>query len=161
MQMEIVQMHRKLLTLGIIATSLLSSVSFSAEAGTMTKDKDGNLIVSENSFSRNKIKCHSQWMQISYGGELKADSGYMVEYAYLGKEQPIFLNITESISELVDEAHNMKDLVLKCLPSEEKVGIFAPSQSDEIEPLYIMVLKDARVINGYNLSGHDKTAIDE
>ncbi len=127
----------------------------------MVKAASGEHVVSESSFTRNKLKCDDQWIQVLLGGALSANTGYVVEYAYFGQGRPKLINITEPLSEFLDGAHDLKSMQLKCLPSEEKIGIYVPSQSDEMEALYIMVTKDGRVINGYNLSGHDQTAIDE
>lgn len=159
MQEESKQMTRKLNVSRLVLPIVFALIPIIVSASPMKRNNDGKLVVSENGFSRNKLICNTQFIQVLYGGELTSDSGYTFEYAYMGRIPPTFKDITNSISDFVEDEHDMKALELKCLPSEEKIGIFIPSQSEDIKALYIMVIKDGRVINGYSLSGHDQTGV--
>lgn len=148
-----IQIFKILLILAFVQAAPITSHS-----STMKVDKNGELLVKDEGFLRKSLKCKKQWVEVVYGGTLTAKTGYTIEYANLGNENPQLLDITSRVANFIGDTHDLSSLELKCLPSEEKVGIFIPSNDDEISQIYIMIMKDGRVMNGYNLSGHDITA---
>lgn len=130
-----------------------------AHATPMKMDKDGNLVVADGGFARNSLRCGDQWMNINSAGISENENSFTVEYSYSGQTPPVFKDLTHAAAEFIDGDHDIKAAQIKCLPTEHKMGIFVPSTAPDVEALYLIVLKDGRIIDGYDLSGHDYTAL--